>query len=411
VINLERRYNMCIAIYKPVGAELLSKDIYEQCWWCNQDGGSISYWDTQHKEWHVVKGLMEWEKWWETFEDMRNAESIGTDTAVFIHFRVGTAGKSFEAALTHPFPISDNLGDLQETMFAARDIIAHNGTIGPGNKSGTASDTMLAVLDYFEPLWNLTYYKSGKVRNEKLEMILKEVLDTANSRWFVANGPDVKLYGPWIYDKTYDTHFSNDDYENPYWEAYGCYSTGAPVGAWNGHFDRTFTAKYIRQGTIDIYLDKEGMWDWNAWRQMNDEVDSTSTVSAENSSASSHHPDACAYSDPPEKDGLILAVLDDDGTLHWEDSFEMDDDLLCCPDCASDDIVSYGGLNIADMACGSCGALFDAKTSEVFAYDKTLCEYEIGECMYCDELVFIEPGGNCLSCGAILDLKEAQKDD
>ena len=407
---------MCIAIWKPVGSDLLSKDIYEQCWYCNQDGGSISYWSKEKKEWHVVKGLMEWEDWWETFTEMRNDGRIGTDVGVFIHFRVGTAGKSFEAALTHPFPISTELSDLQQTMFAARNIIAHNGTIGAGNKEGTASDTMLAVLDYFEPLWDLTYYRNGTVRNEKLELILKEVLDTAHSRWFIANGPEVTLYGPWIHDREYDTHFSNDDYENPWWETYGVVGGvyGSASGAWmGGHtYHARQTAKFIRQGTLDTYLDEDGMWDWEAWRQINGDGVDSSPTSGNSSGHNPHEP--CGWADEEDEDddknndGLMLAVLDEDGTIHWEDDFEIDEDMICCPDCASDDVVEYGGLNIADHACHICGGLFDASTGEVIAYDKTLVDMEVGECMYCDKVVFIETSGHCLECGAILDIKEAK---
>lgn len=401
---------MCIAIWKPEGEDLLSKDIYEQCWNMNSDGGSISYWSKKDKLWHVVKGLMSWDDWWKTYCEMRNAQSIGKDVGVFIHFRVGTAGNSFEAALTHPFPISDQLVDLQQTMFAARDIIAHNGTIGPGNKEGTASDTMEAVLDYFEPMWELVYYKNGQVRNKKLENILQECLNTAHSRWFVANGPEVTLYGPWIHDTMYGTHFSNDDYDNPW---YGWGYNGGMGGAYAGHggvysgeLNRRYTAKFIRSGSMEIYLTPDGDWDWEAWKQLNGWGDKPSTSTADNNTVLTDEDD---MKPEHERDNeLMLAVLDEDGILHWEDDWETDEDLLCCPDCASDDIVEYSGLNIADYACRVCGGLFDSKTGEVLAYDQQIPEMEVGECMYCDKEVFIESSGNCVECGAMLDLREVK---
>jgi hypothetical protein len=407
---------MCIAIWKPEGSDLLPKATYEQCWNLNRDGGSISYWNKEEKHWNVVKGLMEWEDWLKVFNEMKTDGRIGKDVGVFAHFRVGTAGKNFEAALTHPFPISDQLADLQHTMFAARDIIAHNGTIGAGNKNGTASDTMLAVLDYFEPLWDLVYYKNGQVRNKKLENILQECLDTANSRWFIANGPEVTLYGPWIHDKEYDTHFSNDDYDDPY---HGWGGAGAYVDEpWWSSSHRQFTARYIRQGKMDVYLTQDGDWDWDAWKSLNGFNDKAKAFGYDDDDRTLPERNTILTDDDdltPEHDrdnGLVLAVVDEDGTLHWEDSYydDDDDDMLCCPDCASDDIIEYEGLNIADYACHICGCLFDSKTGEVLAYDQQIPEMIVGECMYCDREVLIEETGNCHQCGAILDIKEATND-
>ena len=392
---------MCIAIYKPKGAELLSKDMYQQCWDCNDDGASISYWCEQEKVWHVVKGLMSFDDYWKVYCEMRNDDRIGVDKQVFIHFRVGTAAAKFDKALTHPFPVWKDvqLEDLQQTMFASRNIIAHNGTIGAGNKEGTASDTMMAVLHYFEPMWDLVYYKNGTVRNEKLERILEECLDDSLSRWFVANGPKVKLYGPWIYDKLYDTHFSNTDYENPWWGFGGAYGWG---GGYNDSttYSEPITARFIRSGTIsEFFFEDDGVeFDWSKW----------------NSAQSGNHTETTTNNtqnvvDDEQGSDLIMAIIDENGNLIWNDEYDPDDDLLCCPDCASDDVFEEEGNHIYSHLCHDCGSMFD-REGDTFGYKEEFTHTTIGECMYCNkERVSIEAGGNCYYCGAMLDLNEVKE--
>lgn len=392
---------MCIAIWKPEGADLLSKDMYEQCWKLNDDGASISYWNTQDKLWNVVKGLMTFEDWWKVYCDMRNDGRIGKDVGVFIHFRVGTAGPKMAGALTHPFPVTDNYDDMRETMFAARNIIAHNGTIGPGDKD--KSDTMMGVMRYIQPLWDLAYYKNGKVRNERLEFIMKECLDTAVSRWFIANGPNVTLYGPWIFDQMYDTHFSNTDYDGPWYGYGGAYGTGWGTGyADSAMFIEPQTAKFIRQGELSTYLDEQGCWDWDAWNDMNG-IFSKTTASGNDSSTDN---DTHNVSDDEQSDdnGLVMAIIDEDGIIQWNDEYEKDDDLLCCPDCAGDNVFAYKH-GVATHACWGCGCLFNEE-GDTFGNSKDVTEMDWGECMYCNEEVLIETSGHCTQCGAMLDIKE-----
>ena len=386
---------MCVAIWKDAGVDLLDKETYKHCWTQNDDGGSISVWNEEDEVWNVIKGIMKWETWWETFCNMKTAGTVGKDKKVFIHFRVGTAGKNREQNLTHPFPVTDKVKFLSATTYECHDIIAHNGTIGTGNKDGTLSDTMLGVLDYIEPLWDLTYDDEGEVINEKLEFILKECLDTAVSRWFVANGPHVTLYGPWKHEETLDTWFSNKDHENP-WDGYGAFGTFYGHGSgWNGS---QMTARYIRTGDIDIYLTDNGEWNWDAWKEMN-----AFKATSAGTKTTATPPDTVK-----EEGGLIMAIVDEDGNILWEEDEDADEDLLCCPDCVNEEVFQYDGLNLADYVCHECGALFDSMTGEIFGYDQNVINMVPGVCMYCNDTVLIEPGGNCSSCGAILDLTEAE---
>jgi hypothetical protein len=385
---------MCIAIWKPEGIEMLSKDMYEQCWKLNSDGGSISYWDKESKMWHVVKGLMEWEDWWKTYCDMRNAGTIGKDAGVFIHFRVGTAGPNKAGALTHPFPVTDDFDAMSETMFAARNIVAHNGTIGPGEAD--KSDTMIGVDAYINPLWDLVYYKSGKVRDEKLEFILRECLDTGTSRWWIGNGPQVTLYGPWLFDKQLGTHFSNDDYDSP-WAGYeNVYGYGWDGGYATG-YDNHFPAKFIRQGELSAYLDKDGDWDWEAW-------DAVNGIVAQTAATDNNTQNVADNTEADDGSGLVMAIVDEDGRIQWNDEYEHDEDMLCCPDCASDMVFPYKS-GVSNRACHVCGCMFNDE-GDTFGYNKLITEMDWGECMYCDDEVLIETSGNCTCCGAMLDLKE-----
>jgi hypothetical protein len=405
---LERRYNMCVAIWKEEGVDFLDKETYKHCWTQNDDGGSISVWNKEAKVWNVVKGLMTFEDWWKTFEDMKKAGSISKEHAVFIHFRVGTAGANRAVNLTHPFPVTDDWDFVGSTMYASRNIAAHNGTIGLGSKDGKYSDTMFGVLDYIEPLWDLVYDKQGEVINKKLEFIMKECLDTAVSRWFIANGPKVTLYGPWVYEETLSTWFSNTDYENP-WDGYGrgAFGVGAGFGTgWGGH--NAAPNRFIRTGDIDVYLDKAGDWSWKAWKEMNTTFTGRAATGT-NSALTDDKPRTPEVVDDTDDSGLMMAIVDEEGNIVWEEDAELDDDLLCCPDCASDEVFKFDGLNLSDYVCNECGAYFDSMTGEIFGYDEEITQMIPGVCMFCDDKVLIEPGGNCSCCGAMLDITEAQE--
>jgi hypothetical protein len=381
---------MCVAIWKESGVEFLDRETYQYCWTQNDDGGSISYWNKEKQVWNVIKGLMTFEKWWEVFENMKEEGTIGKDVGVFIHFRVGTAGKDRDVNLTHPFPVTDDKKFVGETMYEARNIVAHNGTIGSGTKDGNFSDTMLGVLDYVEPLWDLVYNDKGEVINKKLEFILKECLDTAVSRWFVANGPYINLYGPWIYEKQNQTWFSNNDYENP-WEGYGGAYSG--VGFMRGNSYPTYLpsapTRFLRTGDIKIYLTKDGDWSFEKWKELN-----------------GPGMEGVVVEEKKEKDdsGLLMAVVDEDGTIIWDEHDEEDEEeSMCCPDCVSEETYHYEGLNLANRVCHSCGAFFDNMTGEVFGYDEIATENIPGICMYCDHVVLISADGFCSVCNAKLD--------
>lgn len=90
---------MCIAIYKPEAIELLPETL-KNCWNANPDGAGFMF--SKNKKLVVIKGLMNFETFLETYEEHKSKECI-------LHFRIRTHGAS-DAYNTHPFLIDENLG-------------------------------------------------------------------------------------------------------------------------------------------------------------------------------------------------------------------------------------------------------------------------------------------------------------
>lgn len=113
---------MCIAIYKPKGASLTKKTLWN-CWMSNQDGAGFMY--AEGGTLHVEKGFFKFKPFWKAVRP----HLFENDKDVVLHFRIATSGKVDEENC-HPHLIHPNLAYV------------HNGIISDLNDDKNVCDTI-----------------------------------------------------------------------------------------------------------------------------------------------------------------------------------------------------------------------------------------------------------------------------
>jgi predicted glutamine amidotransferase len=411
---------MCVAIYKPEGSKFLTESLYEQCWDLNDDGGSISYYDNNIRQWIVYKGMMLWADWVNKYDEMRKSGELTIDQRVFIHFRVGTAGPKSAQALTHPFPVTNDYEEMSQVHFNNEFIVAHNGTIGKGQPD--KSDTMMGVHDYIDPMRELVFTPTGRRRNEKLEYIMRECLDTATSRWFFGMKDHVYLYGPWKNAmETHETWFSNNDYteaarlklEGSYtYSMYGAGMYGSGIYAGSDVEQIPLgTARHKRQGfSINQFLNDKGIWDFSKWESFNYD----NKVDSEPIQEVPFTTQTCSDDAPTETNNecAVVAFLKADGRLEWDKiNYTVDSNYMICSICQSDEVYKFDTVRYNyRYLCANCGCIFSGLDGEVHEWDDNVNDYTEAMCMYCNEIVMMNEHAICTACGARLDPTAAVED-
>lgn len=189
---------MCIAIVKPKGVNLPSKETLQTCWDNNPDGAGFCYNDGHNVVIH--KGYMDFKSFYNAFKICaRNNNFVNKDVA--IHFRISTGG-GVTPQNTHPFMISHRMKDLRKTFSKCKDAFIHNGIIqGYGSKD--YSDTMQYVTDIIANIKDIDH--SGALINR--------LADEKHSRFAVVTRNGYLLGGDWTKDN--GIFYSNGTYK-PY---------------------------------------------------------------------------------------------------------------------------------------------------------------------------------------------------
>ena len=142
---------MCVAVIKPVGAELPTKKELQNCYNNNPHGAGYMYIDGDQLR--IKNGFMDFVEFYESFV----TENFSKNDLVFIHFRVATHGL-VDKGNTHPFPITKSTTLMRTTdcKFDGFGMI-HNGVFHYEQSvfkyfdpDGIISDTMLfgKLIDY-----------------------------------------------------------------------------------------------------------------------------------------------------------------------------------------------------------------------------------------------------------------------
>lgn len=391
---------MCIAVYKEAGQPVQKKKVYKRCFRKNPDGAGYAWYNEGKGVWVVRKGLMSFKKFWKAFNTDNNKINF-TGKKLLVHFRVGTSGNRKGPDCTHPFPVSADLDDMRALQYETDRLVAHNGVVGPG--CGTASDTMIAIRDHIDLLWDLLYDKD---KEKRATALLEELLEIKKCRWFIANKDDVTLFGTWSHSYEYDSKFSNRGYlpDTPLPPALPGLADGAAVDN-DSPFVPPQTQRFVRQGDYSMYCDQQGEWSWDLWKEGNKQhyVYKDADKDVELSSPNETHD----YLDSPAS---VMALVDKDGNILWDDDYEPTKDLAQCPSCFSEDLTESGYIH-GEMGCLSCGCVFEADTGNIVLFDPSICEDMkiYMKCETCGEQVQIDQYGECPHCGTILDAELAER--
>jgi hypothetical protein len=382
---------MCIAIYKDAKAAPVRRKIFQTCFANNPDGAGYAWWDRKKKLWIVRKGFMSFGAFWKSFND----HGFQKKDTYICHFRIGTSGNRRGPDCTHPFPVVGDCEVMRETEFESPSIVVHNGVHGPGE--GTISDTMLAVRKIIWPMYPLL---NDKERGDDILAIMAEALKVNSSRWLITEGFEVTLIGDWKKDEESGVRFSNEGWKAPRYSTTPTRARQPAAGSQTrssststdtvGDFIRCWSEvhkdKYI---TEKGGLTKVTQFNWMAWNadydaatQGMDVVEAEFERKAAEAAAPSDDtmvsPNlTCAYSDTPI---TVQGLVDSNGDVDWEGTYDAASDLLICPNCKEDkylqDPEQYyttesesAKAHISDSICLKCGCLFNDDDGTICGFD------------------------------------------
>ena len=136
---------MCVAIFKPAGAETPSLDILKDCWKKNPDGAGLAI--SERQSVFFRKGFMKFSELEDFYYSNNLIGRVGQ--AMVFHFRIGTHGVK-DAGNTHPFCISGDPVLLRTLTGRVASVVAHNGVFRCDPKHPKISDTGQFIVDCVE---------------------------------------------------------------------------------------------------------------------------------------------------------------------------------------------------------------------------------------------------------------------
>ena len=202
---------MCIIIYKPENASFPTRQIFENCFSYNDEGAGYSIFKNNTAI--VKKGFMTFKGF---FDEIKDLKKVSLPMA--FHFRIGTSGE-IEPALTHPFPISNDVKLLRSTVYKTSQLLFHNGILGKGEKN--LSDTMVYIKKILYPVRDILNMK-------QIKTLITE--SSIGSRLLIFDNGRIDLYGNWITEEKTGIKFSNSTYK---YNRYDVWSTEKCTYTWN----------------------------------------------------------------------------------------------------------------------------------------------------------------------------------
>ena len=206
---------MCIIAYKPKGQALPSKETLQMCWNNNEDGAGYMF-ANDGRVW-ISKGFATFDKFYNKLTYDYKRYNLKSKNLV-LHFRIGTSG-GITPAKTHPFPLTDNVKQLNATRTSCKYGVAHNGILSDYvYADGKTSDTQNFIKDFLAPILKLS---SGNLANALTTRIIDKEL--AGDKLIILNKNDtIYKYGDWQHNDADGCYYSNATYKT---ERYNYMST------------------------------------------------------------------------------------------------------------------------------------------------------------------------------------------
>lgn len=229
---------MCIAIYSMKGNDIPCEDYLKTSFENNDDGAGFAFNTDDHRV-RIVKGLMTWESFKNTFYQYDKQFDF-KNRGVLIHFRITTHGGT-RPECCHPFPVVGDIGMMQKLECTTNWACIHNGIItltsAEATKRQTVSDTMVFVEKYLSKLAT----NKGWFKNTTNYELLYDMLDSKmailngngdiNSTYGFVQDADGNFYSNTSYKVSripyvYTSRAWDDDWDGTYMGASSYYGSG-----------------------------------------------------------------------------------------------------------------------------------------------------------------------------------------
>lgn len=199
---------MCVIAFSEKGKDIPTEEQIRKMWRANPDGAGYAYVNNRGK---VIyrKGFMTVD---DLLKDLSEPEKF-KNTNFAIHFRIGTSGKNDERTC-HPFPVSNNFGDLVKTTGEEDAVLFHNGVIGEGGLVNKLSSDTQDFVVAFAPM--LAKFNQSKARDKYIAEFTK-----GNRLLVMYKNNKFKMFGDWKKDG--DLYVSNETYKSYGFGSYSYY--------------------------------------------------------------------------------------------------------------------------------------------------------------------------------------------
>jgi predicted glutamine amidotransferase len=197
---------MCIIVSKEKNKKIPSRQILENCFNSNPDGAGFMY--TLNHRVIIEKGFFTFDEFYNRLMEVDDALNLQKKSLV-MHFRIGTSG-GYTAGVCHPFPVTNNVDELQKTETNSKLAMVHNGVIS-NYTFGKLSDTQNFVKDFVYPLSKI----NCNFLNNKNAINLLYQQSAATKLCFLDRNDNITYVGNFITDK--GIKYSNSSYKDYVW--------------------------------------------------------------------------------------------------------------------------------------------------------------------------------------------------
>ena len=191
---------MCIIVKKDKGTKI-DFEMLENCFDRNSDGAGFMFVSDKGVEIH--KGYMSWNEFENGVKELCN-----DNQEIVFHFRISTGVLTNEGNC-HPFPVTNNFDEYQQTHIIVDTAMCHNGIMSTYEKRDNYSDTQHFVNEFLYPLKAC----GADLFDASALPLIKGIIGNYNKLAIMDKDKGTTLIGNFETDKKYEGYtFSNGSY-------------------------------------------------------------------------------------------------------------------------------------------------------------------------------------------------------